>query len=95
MADQDSVAIYNDVISIVTAVLNIVDDDKHLVLILPYDGTKPNTIRGTLLSKSLCSKLGLDQAPCMGLKARDLTPFQLNALGLGPFWIHPHYRILY
>ena len=45
MADQDSV--YNDVISIVTAILNIVDDDKHLVLILPYDETKPKTLGGT------------------------------------------------
>ena len=43
-SNKDSIAINNDVVSNVTAVLNTVDN-KHLVLILLYDGTKPKPSR--------------------------------------------------
>ena len=39
--NQDSIAINDDVVSNVAAVLNTVVDNKHIVLILLYDGTKP------------------------------------------------------
>ena len=43
-SNKDSIAIYNDVVSNETAVLNTVDN-KHLVLIPSYDGTKPKPSR--------------------------------------------------
>ena len=47
-SNKDSIAIYNHVVSNAPVVLNTVDN-KDLVLILQYDGTKPMTIGGSSL----------------------------------------------
>ena len=55
--NQDSIAINDDVVSNVAAVLNTVVDNKHIVLILLYDGTKPKPLEGPGLPLAITQTL--------------------------------------
>ena len=71
-SNQDSIAINDDVVSNVVAVLNTVDN-KHLVLILPYDGTKPKPSRESGLPIAITQTMSGDGA-INGKKARNIAP---------------------
>jgi hypothetical protein len=75
-SNKDSIAIYNHVVSNETAVLNTVDN-KYLVLIPSYDGTKPIPSRGSSLPIAIIQTMSGEGA-INGKKARYLAPLELT-----------------
>ena len=74
-SNKDSIAIYNHVVSNETAVLNTVDN-KYLVLIPSYDGTKPIPSRESGLPIAIIQTMSGEGA-INGKKARYLSPPEL------------------
>ena len=71
-SNKDSIAIYNHVVSNAPVVLNTVDN-KDLVLILQYDGTKPMTIGGSSLPIGIIQTMS-GECAISGRRARYLCP---------------------
>ena len=71
-SNKDSIAIYNHVVSNETVVLNTVDN-KDLVLIPSYDGTKPIPSRGSSLPIAIIQTMSGEGA-INGKKARYIAP---------------------